>query len=71
MIKISKRKIASIHDCCDNCDNITRFSDKDDDFILNYDTIYDIEFLNCCNQIALCEKCLNELKEKIDKILKQ
>ncbi|EKS4345006.1 hypothetical protein QB607_003009 [Clostridium botulinum] len=71
MIKISKRKITGINDCCDNCDNITRFNDEDDDFILNYDTIYDIEFLNCCNEIQLCEKCLNELKEKMDKILKQ
>lgn len=69
MIKISKRKVTDINDCCNNCDNITRFSDKDDDFILNYDTIYDIKFLNCYNEIGLCEDCFKELKENIDKIL--
>lgn len=70
MIKIRKRKVRGIHDGCDNCDNITRFSDEDDDFILNYDTIYNVEISNSYDEVTLCEKCLNELKEKIDKVLK-
>lgn len=36
-IEVTKEKVEATG-CCDCCQNITRFSDKDDDFVINYDT---------------------------------
>lgn len=69
-IEITKEKI-EVNGCCDNCENITRFSDEDDDFILNYDTTYKINFKMIGMEITLCEDCLKKLKKKTDKSLSE
>lgn len=67
-IKITERELKKDErGFCENCENITRFSDADDDFIANYKTVYDIQFW--FNEITLCEDCLKAFKKKIDKTL--
>lgn len=68
-IKIIQNKEVENRCYCDNCENITRFSDKDDDFIANYDKSYTIKFWYY--DITLCKDCLKQLKMKIDKILNE
>ncbi|MBM7869258.1 hypothetical protein JOC70_000727 [Clostridium pascui] len=69
-IKVTKGKVEDTG-CCDSCENITRFSDEDDDFVANYDTTYIIYFKMTEMEITLCEDCLKRLKSKIDKALSE
>lgn len=68
-IQITKNENLNIGTLCLNCDDITRFSDEDDDFVPNYDITYRLEFLMMGYEIDLCENCLRKLKGKIDKVL--
>jgi hypothetical protein len=69
-IEITKEKI-EVNGGCDSRENITRFSDEDDDFILNYNTTYKIHFKMTEMEIILCDDCLKRLKFKIDKALSE
>lgn len=66
-IKITKRELKDERGFCENCENITRFSDADDDFVANCKIVYDIQFW--FNELTLCEDCLKAFKKKIDKAL--
>ena len=68
-IEVTKEKVENTG-CCDCCENITRVSDKDDDFVINYDTTYKIHFKMIDMEVTLCEDCLKQLKSKIDDYLK-
>lgn len=68
-ISVTKEKIEDTR-CCDSCENITRFSDEDGDFVTNYNTTYKIHFKMIEMEISLCEDCLKRLKSKIDECLK-
>lgn len=68
-IKITKKECRNERGFCENCENITRFSDADDDFISNYNRTYNIEFW--ATELTLCEDCLKALKKKIDEALEQ
>lgn len=68
MIKITKNKKVGSGTLCLNCENITVFSEEDDDFVANYNRTYRVYFPATYDVITLCEDCLRELKTELDKV---
>lgn len=71
MIKITKNEKPEMDLGCDNCDNVTYFSDADDDFQTNYDETYTFIVANSGVEMTLCGDCLKELRSAINEILEE